>query len=146
MTLDTLFNVANTVALVGWIVLALAPLRRGLVITAARCISVALAVAYTGLLVQAVANGGLGGDLTTLSGLTEGFSQPEAVLVGWVHYLAFDLWVGSWAIEDAGQRGVPHWAMIPVLFLTLMAGPVGLLTYLAVRAGLGRRNVPALTI
>lgn len=145
MTLDTLFNVANTVALVGWIVLALAPLRRGLVITAARCIAVALAVAYTVLLVQAVASGGLGGDLTTLSGLTEGFSRPEAVLVGWVHYLAFDLWVGSWAIADAGQRGVPHWAMIPVLFLTLMAGPVGLLTYLAVRAGLGRRNVPALT-
>ena len=138
MTLDALFNIANIVALVGWIILALAPLRRDLAIAAARCIAVALAVAYTVLLVQAVAGGGLGGDLTTLSGLTEGFSKPEAVLVGWVHYLAFDLWVGSWAIEDAGKRGVPHWAMIPVLYLTLMAGPIGLLTYLAVRAGLAR--------
>jgi hypothetical protein len=145
MTLDALFNIANAVALVGWIILALAPLRRGLVIAAARCIAVALAVTYTVLLVQAVAGGGLGGDLTTLSGLTEGFSKPEAVLVGWVHYLAFDLWVGSWAIEDAGKRGVPHWAMIPVLFLTLMAGPVGLLAYLVVRAGPGRHKPPALT-
>lgn len=145
MTLDALFNIANTVALVGWIILTLAPLRRGLVIAAARCIAIALAVTYTVLLVQAVAGGELGGDLTTLSGLTEGFSKPQAVLVGWVHYLAFDLWIGSWAIEDAGKRGVPHWAMIPVLFLTLMAGPVGLLAYLVVRAGPGRRQPPALT-
>jgi hypothetical protein len=140
MTLDALFNIANLVALAGWIVLAMAPLRRDLIVATARCIAVALAVTYTVLLVQAVASGGLGGDLTTLSGLTEGFSQPRAVLVGWVHYLAFDLWVGSWAIEDAGKRGVPHWAMLPVLFLTLMAGPVGLLTYLAARAALARRS------
>ncbi len=139
MSLETLFSIANAVALVGWIILALAPIRRALVVSVARCIGVALAVTYTLLLIQAVADGGLGGDLTTLSGLAQGFSQPRAVLVGWVHYLAFDLWVGSWAIEDAGKRGVPHWAMLPVLFLTLMAGPVGLLTYLAVRAGLGDR-------
>ncbi|WP_269514673.1 ABA4-like family protein [Brevundimonas subvibrioides] len=145
MTLDALFNIANLVALAGWIILAFAPLRRGAIVAAARCIVVALAVAYTILLVQAVAGGGLGGDLTTLSGLTEGFSQPRAVLVGWVHYLAFDLWVGSWAIEDAGKRGVPHWAMLPVLFLTLMAGPIGLLTYLVVRARPGRQQPPALT-
>ena len=62
------------------------------------------------------------------------------MLVGWVHYLAFDLWVGAWAVEDAGKRGVPHWAMVPVLFLTLMAGPIGLLVYLAARAGLSRRQ------
>ncbi|MES2861190.1 MAG: ABA4-like family protein [Pseudomonadota bacterium] len=144
MSLDTLFNIANAVALIGWIILSLAPIRRTLVVSAARCIAVALSVTYTILLVQAVAGGGLGGDLTTLSGLTEGFSKPQAVLVGWVHYLAFDLWVGAWAVEDAGKRGVPHWAMLPVLFLTLMAGPVGLLVYLAVRSMLSRRP-PALT-
>ncbi|AQR62864.1 hypothetical protein BZG35_15280 [Brevundimonas sp. LM2] len=141
MTLDALFNLANAVALVGWVILALAPLRRPLAIAAARSIGVGLAVAYAVLLVQAVASGGLGGDLTTLAGLTEGFSRPEAVLVGWVHYLAFDLWVGAWAIEDAGRRGVPHAAMLPVLFLTLMAGPVGLLVYLGLRATLGRKTV-----
>ncbi len=140
MSLDALFNLANAVALVGWLILTLAPLRRGLALSSARGIAVGLAVAYAVLLVQAVMGGGFSADLTTLSGLAEGFSRPEAVLVGWVHYLAFDLWVGAWAVEDAGQRSVPHWAMPPVLFLTLMAGPVGLLIYLAVRAGLGRRS------
>jgi len=139
MSLETLFNLANAVALIGWISLVFAPIRRGLVVVAARGVGVALAVTYSVLLVRAIAGGGLTGDLTTLSGLTEGFSRPEAVLVGWVHYLAFDLWVGAWAIEDAGKKGVPHWAMLPVLFLTLMAGPVGLLVYLAIRAGLARK-------
>ena len=138
MSLDTLFNVANVVALVGWLLLALAPIRRTLLVTVARCIAVGLAVTYTVLLVQTVLGGGLGSDLTSLSGLTEAFGNPRAVLVGWVHYLAFDLLVGSWAIEDSRQRGVPHWAMLPVLFLILMAGPLGLLVYLLVRAGFGR--------
>jgi hypothetical protein len=145
MSPETLFSLANAVALVGWIVLALAPVRRPLAIAAARTIGAALAVAYAALLIRALAGGGLEGDLTTLAGLTAAFARPEAVLVGWVHYLAFDLWIGSWAIEDAGKRGVPHWAMIPVLFLTLMAGPVGLLAYLVVRAGPGRHKPPALT-
>ncbi len=138
MSLETLFSVANAVALVGWIILAFAPIRRDLIVLAARGVGMVLAVTYTVLLVRALTGGGFSGDLTTLSGLTEGFSRPEAVLVGWVHYLAFDLWVGAWAIEDAGKRGVPHWAMLPVLFLTLFAGPIGLLVYLAVRAGLAR--------
>ena len=140
MSLDVLFNLANAAALVGWVILALAPLRRSLAITAARGLGTGLAAAYAALLIQAVASGGLGGDLTTLAGLAEGFSRPEAVLVGWVHYLAFDLWVGAWAVEDAGKRGVPPWAMPPVLVLTLMAGPVGLLLYLGLRASLGRKS------
>ena len=145
MSPETLFSLANAVALVGWIVLALAPVRRPLAIAAARTIGAALAVAYAALLIRALAGDGLEGDLTTLAGLTAAFARPEAVLVGWVHYLAFDLWVGAWAVEDAGRRGVPHWAMLPVLILTLMAGPVGLLVYLTVRATLGRRGAGLLT-
>lgn len=141
MSLDALFNIANAVALGGWLMLVLAPLRREQMIMAARCVAVVLAVTYTLLLAQAVVSGGLGGDLTTLSGLTEGFSKPQAVLVGWVHYLAFDLWVGSWIMEDAGRRRIAHWAMLPVLFLTLMAGPVGLLAYLTIRTGSAGKKV-----
>jgi hypothetical protein len=139
VSLDSLFNLANAVALIGWILLALAPVRRSLLVPAARCVAVGLAVAYAALLVQTVLGGGLGGDLTSLSGLTQAFGSPRAVLVGWVHYLAFDLWVGAWAIEDGRRRGVPHWAMLPILFLILMAGPLGLLIYLLVRTGLAFR-------
>jgi hypothetical protein len=144
MTTDRLFDIANLIALLGWIVLAFAPLARDRLVLAARVIGVTLALSYAGLLITSLAGGGTeGGGFTSLEGVTALFSRPEAVLVGWVHYLAFDLWVGAWAVEDAGKRGVPHWAMVPVLFLTLMAGPIGLLVYLAARAGLSRAQRPA---
>ena len=139
MSAETLFVAANATALIGWVLLAFAPLRRAALVLGARIVAVGMAVFYAGLLIGAVTGGGaMEVDFTTLSGLTAGFARPEAVLVGWVHYLAFDLWVGAWAVEDAGRRRVPHWAMLPALFLTLMAGPIGLLVYLAVRAALGR--------
>lgn len=142
MTADRLFDIANLIALLGWIGLAFAPLARDRLVLAARVIGVALALTYAALLIGSIVGGGMseGGGFTSLAGVTALFSRPEAVLVGWVHYLAFDLWVGAWAVEDAGKRGVPHWAMVPVLFLTLMAGPIGLLVYLAARAGLSRRK------
>jgi hypothetical protein len=142
MSPETLFSIANATALVGWIILALAPLRRPLAIAAARVIGVALAVAYTVLLGGVILTLGEAGrelDFSSLEGVTRAFAQPEGVLVGWVHYLAFDLWVGAWATEHAGKRGLPHWALLPCLFFILMAGPFGLLLYLAARTLLSRR-------
>ena len=55
------------------------------------------------------------------------------MLVGWVHYLAFDLWVGAWETEEAERRGMPHAALVPCLALTFLAGPVGLLLFLVLR-------------
>ena len=56
------------------------------------------------------------------------------MLVGWVHYLAFDLWVGAWEAEVAPKWGVPHWALLPCLGFTFLVGPVGLVMFLAVAA------------
>ena len=61
------------------------------------------------------------------------FSNPWALLAGWVHYLAFDLFVGSWEVRDSQARGIPHWLVLPCLFLTFMFGPAGWLLYMAVR-------------
>ena len=32
----------------------------------------------------------------------------------WIHYLAFDLFVGAWEVKDAQQEGIHHFAVIPV--------------------------------
>ena len=61
------------------------------------------------------------------------FTSPHAALAGWIHYIAFDLFVGAWEVRDARRRGIPHGWVLPALFLTLMAGPLGLLFYLLVR-------------
>jgi hypothetical protein len=134
-----LFDLANAGALIGWLMLAFAPLGRGWLVTGARAVGVLLAVLYSGLLIGAVAGGGMGeGDFTSLAGVTALFARPEGVLVGWVHYLAFDLWVGAWAVEDAHRRGLKHAFVLPCLVFVFLAGPLGLLLYLAARTGLAR--------
>jgi len=58
---------------------------------------------------------------------------PMGATIGWIHFLAFDLFVGRWAYLDSRQRGI-HPALTSVtLFFTLMFGPLGLLLYLLLR-------------
>ena len=76
-----------------------------------------------------------GGTLQSVAAL---LGTPESATIGWVHFLAFDLFAGRWVYLDSRERGVSPWVMAPVLFLTLMFGPLGFLLYLGVR------GVPAL--
>ena len=136
MTDEQLFGLANAVPLLGWLALCLAPLARAPLVAAARVVAVVLAVGYAVLVGLALAHGGGSlPDLTTLPGLARAFSDPHVMLVGWVHYLAFDLWTGAWEVEKAGRRGMPHWAVLPALALTFLAGPIGLVLFLALRTG-----------
>lgn len=81
---------------------------------------------------------GEGIDFTSVAGVSIVFQAPIGVLIGWSHYLVFDLFVGAWVARDSQRRGVPHLAAVPCLLLTLVVGPVGLLCYLLVRLGLGK--------
>ena len=53
-------------------------------------------------------------------------------MAGWTHYIAFDLFVGRWMVLDASRSDIPHYAVVWLLPVTLLAGPVGLTTYLCV--------------
>lgn len=132
MSVDLIFNFCQALALVGWLALVAAPLNRPLMIGGARGIALVLAVAY---LAQLLGNTVPveGGSFMTIGGITALFSQPANVMLGWTHFLVFDLFVGSWIAEDADREGFPHWAVIPILIATLMIGPVGLLIWFIVR-------------
>src|ERR1700730_16099027 len=69
----------------------------------------------------------------TLSGIAALLGSPAGATIAWVHFLAFDLFVGRWIYLDSQERRISAWLMAPVLFLTLMLGPPGFLFYLAVR-------------
>ena len=58
---------------------------------------------------------------------------PGGATIAWAHFLAFDLFVGRWVYLDGRERGVSAWVTSPVLFLTLLAGPLGFLLHLAAR-------------
>ena len=69
-------------------------------------------------------------DLATIAAL---LATPEGATVAWVHFLAFDLFVGRWVYLDARSRGMPAWLSSPLLLLTLMLGPTGLVGHLLAR-------------
>ena len=94
---------------------------------------VVLAGVYTVLLLTQI--GGVAGSLLnpTLAGSAGLLGTPAGAAVGWVHFLAFDLFVGRWAYLDSRERGISAWLVSPTLFFVFVAGPLGLLLYLAVR-------------
>src|SRR5215470_2787038 len=68
-----------------------------------------------------------------LSGVAAILGSPAGAMIGWLHFLAFDLFVGRWIYLDSRERGVTAWVTAPALFLTLMLGPCGFLLYLIAR-------------
>ena len=81
--------------------------------------------------------GGFGsiGEIRTL------FASDSALVAGWFHYLAFDLFVGTWIVRDGLERKLHPLFILPCLPLTFLFGPTGLLLYLILRLAL-RRNPP----
>lgn len=124
-----LFQVANTVALLSWIALVVQPRRVAPVLRF--LVPGALAVLYLWAIATAMPGGDGGFD--SLANVKALFTSDRAVLAGWVHYLAFDLFIGCWEVLDARERGVRFLFVVPCLVLTFMFGPVGLLLYFAVR-------------
>lgn len=135
---DLIFSIANWLVLPGWAALLLAPVNRPLMLFLARMAAACAAGLYVVLIARGVALGpGLpeGAGFGSLDAVAALLSTRAAILGGWVHFLAFDLFVASWQAEDAPKAGVPHWLLIPCLALTLMAGPAGLMLYLLLAGG-----------
>ena len=99
MSAEQLFSLCGLVALAGWILLIAAPRNVRALTTAGTVIPGVLSCLYLFL------------------------------LAGWVHYLAFDLFVGTWETRDAVARGISRWILAPCLLLTFLFGPIGWLAY-----------------
>ncbi|MFC4064594.1 ABA4-like family protein [Actinoplanes subglobosus] len=88
---------------------------------------------YAALIVPDFANVWSSVSNPTLDGVAELLGSPAGAAAGWAHMIAFDLFAGRWSYLDSRERDVPVLLMAPILFLTIMLGPIGLATYLAVR-------------
>jgi hypothetical protein len=139
MTPDAMFQIANPMAMLGWIALILAPFAPRLTdLVAASLIPLLLAVAYSALILAhwSGATGGYGSlpEVMTL------FTNPHIALAGWVHYLAFDLFVGAWAVRTARATGINHLLVLPHLVAIFLFGPAGFLTFHAMLAAFRMRR------
>jgi hypothetical protein len=148
---DTLFSITNIWALVGWVVLAFLPRKPlatsfvmyGVVAMLCATYVFAFAAMLSGT-VDPVADAGVrNGAAMSLTWVKALFASEAGTVIGWTHYLAFDLFTGLWIAADADKKGVHRGRQIPILFMTLMAGPVGLLIWLIVREPAARRAAKA---
>jgi hypothetical protein len=141
MQWETIFSIANAWPVLFWLLLALGPRNEttarivlfGGIAPLALCYAVLLPLIMTGT-VDPIGPPGAGSpNFTELSGIMAIFQSKGGATVGWIHYLAFDLFVGLWIARNADRHGYARWLQVPILFFTLMAGPLGLVLYLSLR-------------
>ena len=133
MTPAQVFSIANMITMPMWILLILLPkwkVTRSLIDF--KVIPLVLAVIYAIYIFISLQDGG-GMDFGSLDSVMALFTKENAVLAGWVHYLAFDLLVGMWMIDQNKELGIHQFLMAPCLLGTFMLGPVGFLLFMILR-------------
>lgn len=140
MTATQLFDLTGPLAMLGWLALVLAPFAPRGAQWVAIIVPLVFSTLYTGLILANWANAE--GGFTTLRDVQLLFTQPEIALAGWVHYLAFDLFLGAWQVRTARAESIPHAYVIPCLGLTFLFGPAGLLAFAILRFTLTRKVLP----
>lgn len=136
------FLIGNALAPLGWLLLLLLPTWRGTqrVVHGGGILLVLLGILYTYLLASSLIATGQVPDFGSIDGIRALMADDRALVAGWLHYLAFDLFVGSWQVLDGQRRGIGRLWLAPCLVLTFLAGPVGLLAYLALRNFVGTKE------
>lgn len=139
---DGVFGTANLLAMVMWAMLILLPrwpaLLAAVLYAGVGLLCLAYTVGLIGILTgifdpgAATANGG-SPDFSTIAGVRAIFASDAGVTIGWMHYLAFDLFAGLWIARDADGKGFSRLLQAPILLATFFAGPLGLLVWLAIR-------------
>jgi hypothetical protein len=140
---QTLFAVAFPLAVPFWALMVLAPgwsvTRR---VISSPLIAVPVLLVYVLALLPQLAPywaAMTGPALPVLAGL---LGTPLGATAIWAHLIGYDLLVGRWMYLDSRERGVHPLVMAPVLVLTVLLSPLGLLAYLLLRTVLPVRDRP----
>ena len=130
MTYKIIFNIYNTGILIFWLFLLVFP-KSKVTQKMTDFPWIPLVIAFGYIYFLGTSDSIFPVDFSSLSGLTEMFqnSNPRGVAAGWLHYLAFDFWVGCWILRDSQKKGVKHAFIIFPMLFTFMLGPVGVIIY-----------------
>ena len=141
MAAATVFSICNLVALVAWVVLlaalALPRQRPTAFFVTGLMLPAAFALAYLAMLAVALATGPVGG-FNSIAEVRTLFAGDFGLTAGWLHYLAFDLFVGTWIARGGLAAGLPRLTLAPLLVTTFLFGPLGLLGNVVLHAVTGR--------
>ena len=132
MLFEQLFSSASTLAMLGWVILIFLPRRwKWVNLIPAIIIPLVLSLVYSVLIARYFFSAEGGFD--TLANVQQLFTFPAAALAGWVHFLAFDLYVGGIVARQADELGLSRLIQAPILLLTFMFGPFGFLLFMLVK-------------
>lgn len=135
MAPEVIFKYANLLAMAGWVILIFLP-RRWLALfwVPQFWIPGVLALGYSGLILASfgTSEGGFG----SLPDVRALFASDAVLLAGWIHYLAFDLFIGAWIARRADEAGIHRLIQAPILAATFMFGPMGLVLFFLTRAAM----------
>lgn len=132
--METIFSLSNLLIMPFWFLMIVLPNWRVTKWLLGSPLGPALpAVVYALLVLPEIGNVFAAVSSPSLSGIATLLSTPSGATIAWAHFLAFDLFVGRWAYLDSQARQIHPLLMAPVLFLTLMLGPIGFLLYLVLR-------------
>ena len=138
------FAFTNAAAMLAWLPLALSlfvkPMRPWTWRITGIIVPAALAVFYVFSIAGGLTNGLTGGNFSSIEGIRTLFTDDYFLTAGWIHYLAFDLFVGTWIARSGTAAGIHPLLLLPCMALVLLAGPTGLLLYLLLRVVAGPRN------
>ncbi|RYU94633.1 ABA4-like family protein [Emticicia agri] len=139
MNPETVFSIVNALVMPQWLLMIFAPYWRWTQKLAdSYLIPVLLAVTYAFYVITSLGNLDFM-SFSTLAGIKNMFSEEQSVLVGWIHYLCFDLVAGTYIYKDSLSKGINRIGVGVCLFFCLMLGPVGFLLYWIIGKTAGTR-------
>ena len=138
-----LFQLVNLIAMFGWFILIGFPSWKNTTKVIVNGVILILCLFYLSLICIWISRGAKGG-FDTLDHVKLIFADDLALTAGWIHYLAFDLFVGLWVTQDAQKISVQRWLLIPIQFMTFMLGPIGFFSYMILRRKITKESVSQL--
>ena len=68
-----------------------------------------------------------------INNLSELFTNSEFLIIFWIHFLAINLFCGSWISRDGSRLLISKYLMFVPLIITYFIGPLGILIYWIIR-------------
>lgn len=138
-----IFSIANLIAMLCWVALAISLFAPRAQVSIQRITGLAVpglfAIVYVFCIWRGFAESP-GGGFGSLGQVRALFANDAALDAGWLHYLAFDLFVGTWIVRQGILDRLHPLLLLVCLPVTFMLGPVGFLLFLLERAVFSRRS------
>ena len=132
MNATSIFSFGNSFVLLGWILLIFLPTWKHTQTIILNGMIVLFALIYTTLFLKDIGSFSVD-SFSTLANVKALFQNDNAVAMGWIHYLAFDLFVGSYIVKKSQQLQISRWLYTLPLPFTFMFGPVGYLLFFLIK-------------